>query len=79
MQPNVDLLCKEVCASNTQHCCASFRAGMQPGDVVLEINGVKVNTAEEVYQAVNSGDKITMVVQRGEELFRLQVIPEFTE
>ncbi|TKS86592.1 Serine protease HTRA2, mitochondrial [Collichthys lucidus] len=55
------------------------RAGMQPGDIVLEINGVKVNTAEEIYHAVHSSDKITMVVQRGEELFRLQMIPEYTE
>lgn len=52
---------------------------MQSGDIVLEINGVKVNTAEEIYHAVHSSDKITMVVQRGEELFRLQMIPEYTE
>ncbi|KAK9533693.1 hypothetical protein VZT92_008796 [Zoarces viviparus] len=55
------------------------RAGMLPGDVVVEINGVKVNTSEEIYQAVRSGDKITMVVQRGQELLRLQMTPECTE
>ncbi|KAG8013363.1 Serine protease HTRA2 [Nibea albiflora] len=55
------------------------RAGMQAGDIVLEINGVKVKTSEEVYQAVHGSDKLTMVVQRGEELFRLQMIPEYTE
>uniref|UniRef100_UPI0037E7D163 serine protease HTRA2, mitochondrial-like n=1 Tax=Semicossyphus pulcher TaxID=241346 RepID=UPI0037E7D163 len=57
----------------------SDRAGMLPGDIVLEINGVKVNTAEEIYTAVRSSDKITMVVQRGQELLQLQMTPEFTE
>uniref|UniRef100_A0A3Q0TAF6 HtrA serine peptidase 2-1 n=1 Tax=Amphilophus citrinellus TaxID=61819 RepID=A0A3Q0TAF6_AMPCI len=52
------------------------RAGMQAGDIVLEINGVKVNTSEEIYQAVRSSDKITMQVQRGQELRRLHVTPE---
>ncbi|XP_024918907.1 serine protease HTRA2, mitochondrial-like isoform X2 [Cynoglossus semilaevis] len=55
------------------------RAGMKPGDVVLEINGVEVNTAEEIYQAVHNSDKITMVVQRGQQALRLQMTPEYTE
>ncbi|TNN84238.1 Serine protease HTRA2, mitochondrial [Liparis tanakae] len=55
------------------------RAGMLPGDIVGEINGVKVNTSEEIYQAVRSGDKITMVVQRGDELLQLHMTPECTE
>lgn len=61
----------------TVWCC--FRAGMQPGDIVLEINGVKVNTSEEIYQAVRSSDVISMVVQRENKLVRLQMTPEFTE
>lgn len=63
----------------THHIVIHFRAGMLPGDVVVEINGVKVNTAEEIYQAVRSSDQITMVVQRGRELLRLQMTPEYTE
>ncbi|XP_056283170.1 serine protease HTRA2, mitochondrial-like [Pseudoliparis swirei] len=55
------------------------RAGMLPGDIVGEINGVKVNTSEEIYQSVRSGDKITMVVQRGDELLQLHMTPECTE
>ncbi|KAM3871253.1 serine protease HTRA2, mitochondrial-like [Diretmus argenteus] len=55
------------------------RAGMQPGDIVVEINGAKVNTSEEIYQAVRSSDNITMLVQRGPELLRLQIAPEYTE
>uniref|UniRef100_A0A3P8TZY2 Si:dkey-84o3.8 n=1 Tax=Amphiprion percula TaxID=161767 RepID=A0A3P8TZY2_AMPPE len=55
------------------------RAGMLPGDIVVEINGVTVNTSEEIYQAVRSSDKITMVVQRGNKLLQLQMTPEYTE
>ncbi|KAM3595046.1 uncharacterized protein V6R79_017590 [Siganus canaliculatus] len=57
----------------------AHRAGMQPGDIVLEINGVKVNTSEEIYQAVHSSNVISMVVQRENKLLRLQMTPEFTE
>lgn len=46
---------------------------------MLEINGVEVNTAEEIYQAVHNSDKITMVVQRGQQALRLQMTPEYTE
>lgn len=63
----------------THHIFVYFRAGMLPGDIVVEINGVKVNTAEEIYQAVRSSDQITMVVQRGREMLRLQMTPEYTE
>lgn len=52
---------------------------MLPGDIVVEINGVKVNTSEEIYQAVHSSDKISMMVQRGEQLLRLEMTPEYTE
>lgn len=55
------------------------RAGMLPGDIVLEMNGTKVNTSEEIYTAVRSSDRITMLVQRGNNLIHLQMIPEFTE
>ncbi|XP_051941929.1 serine protease HTRA2, mitochondrial-like isoform X1 [Hippocampus zosterae] len=55
------------------------RSGLLPGDVVLEINRVKVNTSEEIYAAVRGSDKITVVVQRGEQQLQLQMTPEYTE
>lgn len=55
------------------------RAGMLPGDIVVEINRVKVNSSEELYQAVRNSDKINMVVQRGNKLIQLQMTPEYTE
>lgn len=54
-------------------------AGMLPGDIVVEINGVKANTSEEIYQAVRNGNKLTMVVQREHKLVQLQMTPEYTE
>ncbi|KAK7904368.1 hypothetical protein WMY93_016975 [Mugilogobius chulae] len=57
----------------------SYRAGMLPGDIVLEINGIKVKTSEEIYTAVHNSDRITMVVQRGSKLIQLQITPEMTE
>uniref|UniRef100_A0A6Q2YMU8 Serine protease HTRA2, mitochondrial n=1 Tax=Esox lucius TaxID=8010 RepID=A0A6Q2YMU8_ESOLU len=55
------------------------RAGMKPGDIVLEINGTKVNTAEEIYNAVRTSDSITMVIRRGQDLLMLHMTPELTE
>jgi S1-C subfamily serine protease len=52
---------------------------MKPGDIVLEINGTKVNTSEEIYNAVRTSDSITMVIRRGQDLLRLHMTPEFTE
>ncbi|KAJ3613195.1 hypothetical protein NHX12_019447 [Muraenolepis orangiensis] len=55
------------------------KAGMQPGDVVVEINSTRVNTSEEIYQAVRSSNTISMLVQRGQDLLRLQITPEYAE
>lgn len=48
---------------------------MLPGDVVVKLNGVKVNTSEEIYKAIRSSS-INMLVQRENESIQLQVIPE---
>lgn len=55
------------------------RAGLKPGDIVLEVNGVKVNTSDDIYNAVRTSDSIKMVVSRGKDLLTLHVVPEFTE
>lgn len=57
----------------------AHRAGMKPGDVVVEINSNKVNTSEDIYKAVRSSDSINMVVRRGEDLLMLHMTPEYTE
>ncbi|CAL1575113.1 unnamed protein product [Knipowitschia caucasica] len=55
------------------------RDGMLPGDIVLEINGAKVNTAEDIYSAVHRNDRITLMVRRGNKLIDLQITPEITD
>nr|XP_017208437.1 serine protease HTRA2, mitochondrial-like [Danio rerio] len=55
------------------------RAGMKPGDVIIEINGVKVNTSEEIYNAVRTSESLNVVVRRGAGLLMLHMTPESTE
>uniref|UniRef100_A0A671TAX8 Serine protease HTRA2, mitochondrial-like n=1 Tax=Sinocyclocheilus anshuiensis TaxID=1608454 RepID=A0A671TAX8_9TELE len=55
------------------------RAGMKPGDVIVEINGSKVNTSEEIYNAVRTSDSLNVVVRRGADLLILHMTPEYTE
>lgn len=55
------------------------RAGLKPGDIVVEVNGVKVNTSEEIYNAVRTSDSINMVVRRDRDFLMLHMTPEFTE
>ncbi|KAK2896541.1 hypothetical protein QQF64_005959 [Cirrhinus molitorella] len=55
------------------------RAGMKPGDVIVEINGAKVNTSEEIYNAVRTSDSLNVVVRRGADLLMLHMTPEYTE
>lgn len=52
---------------------------MIPGDIVVEINGAKVKTSEEIYEAVRSSGHISMMVQRDGELLQLRVTPEYSE
>nr|XP_021328337.1 serine protease HTRA2, mitochondrial-like [Danio rerio] len=55
------------------------RAGMKPGDVNIEIKGVKVNTSEEIYNAVRTSESLNVVVRRGADLLMLHMTPESTE
>lgn len=55
------------------------RAGMKPGDVIIEINGSKVNTSEEIYSAVRTSDSLNVVVRRADDLLMLHMTPEHTE
>lgn len=52
---------------------------MHAGDIVVEINGAKVSTSEDIYNAVNSGNDLIMLVQRGDELLQLRMTPESAE
>lgn len=55
------------------------RAGMLPGDVVVEVNGVKVESSEQFYQAVQGSGDISIVVHRGRDRIHLHMTPEYTQ
>lgn len=55
-----------------------FRVGMLAGDIVVAINGVKVNSAKDVYQAAESSEQITITIQRGDKLIQMQLTPEYS-
>jgi serine protease Do len=47
---------------------AAANAGIQPGDVLLSINGLAVNTVDQVRQVVDkSGKSVALLIQRGDE------------
>lgn len=52
---------------------------MKPGDVIIEINGAKVKTSEEIYNAVRTSESLNVVVRRGGDLLNLHMTPESTE
>ncbi|XP_059506671.1 serine protease HTRA2, mitochondrial-like isoform X1 [Stegostoma tigrinum] len=57
----------------------AYLAGVRPGDIVLEINGRVVKTAEDVYQAVHRENSLTVVVRRGSEELMINIVPEVQE
>ena len=47
---------------------AAANAGIQPGDVLLSVNGLAVNTVDQVRQVVDkSGKSVALLIQRGDE------------
>ncbi|GCC42134.1 hypothetical protein chiPu_0026063 [Chiloscyllium punctatum] len=57
----------------------AYLAGVRPGDIVLEINGRVVKTAEDVYRAVHRENSLTVVVRRGSEELMINIVPEVPE
>ncbi|XP_069779502.1 serine protease HTRA2, mitochondrial-like isoform X1 [Narcine bancroftii] len=55
------------------------QAGMRPGDIIVEINGQLVKSAEDVYRAVHRETSLTVVVHRGTEELMINIVPETTE
>ncbi|XP_073442946.1 serine protease HTRA2, mitochondrial isoform X2 [Dendrobates tinctorius] len=57
----------------------AHQAGLKAGDIILEINSRKAATAEDVFDAVNSQEKLTMMIRRSYETLMVTVIPEPVE
>jgi regulator of sigma E protease len=60
---------------------AAERAGLQPGDVFLNIDGVEIDRFEQVRQIVQlaPGRALTIVVRRGQQTVTLTAIPDAVE
>lgn len=57
-------------------------AGLQAGDVIVEINGVRTNTWEKVVEGISSykeGETLEVTYRRGDETGTASVIPEYSE
>jgi regulator of sigma E protease len=60
---------------------AAQEAGFQPGDVVLSINGRRIDNFTEMQRIVSmsAGEKLTIVVRRGESDVTLTAVPRMQE
>ncbi|XP_028852453.1 serine protease HTRA1 isoform X2 [Denticeps clupeoides] len=58
---------------------AAYSAGLSNHDVIISINGQTVQSTEDVSEAVQSGDPLSVVVRRANEDVVLTVIPEEVE
>jgi regulator of sigma E protease len=60
---------------------AAEEAGFQPGDVVLSINGRRIDSFTEMQRIVSlsAGEKLTIVVRRGESDVTLTAVPRMQE
>lgn len=57
---------------------AAARAGLQPNDLILLINDIRVDSRkglERILSSINRSDSFQLLVQRGQELIRIQVRP----
>jgi putative serine protease PepD len=58
------------------------RAGLEPGDVITEVDGQPVASFEEFVVEIRTrrpGDTVTLTVERGSEEFEVDVVLDATE
>ena len=51
-------------------------AGIQPGDVITNINGETVTSSRDVYNAVSSSSELRVTLQRGRSTLSVIITPE---
>jgi S1-C subfamily serine protease len=47
-----------------------------PGDIVTHVNGTPVHSASNIYQALDSGQPLKMIMVRGTQRLQVNIIPE---
>lgn len=53
-----------------------FSAGLQPGDIVTEVNGQKIEGASSIYKILETADSLKMTVFRQRQKINITVAPE---
>lgn len=53
-----------------------YRSGLQPGDIIVKINGHHVNSAAQVHEIIKTDDKLKIQIERRGKAFTLTVVPE---
>ena len=52
------------------------RAGLKPGDIITQVNGQDVRTAEELEQLLRPGEEAQLTVRREDETMNVRIVPE---
>lgn len=53
-----------------------YRSGLQIGDIIVEINGKSIQSAADVYRAIESSELLHMAVYRGSVKLKLDIAVE---
>ncbi|KAL3311553.1 Serine protease htra2, mitochondrial [Cichlidogyrus casuarinus] len=55
----------------------AYRSGLEPGDLILELNDRKVNRSQDIQDIIANNDTVTMlIVRKGEKLYIRNIHPE---
>ncbi len=62
-------------------CCPAQKAGIKPGDYLLEANGVSLKNNRALIKVIgkSEGKEIAFKVRRGDRVFEAAITPEFSE
>ena len=63
-----------VVVRETQSYSPARRVGLRPGDIIVEINGTRIDRVRELRRAVSEGSQVwRLAVQRGDEVLRTAI------
>ncbi|ODN06172.1 Serine protease HTRA2, mitochondrial [Orchesella cincta] len=54
----------------------SYLAGIKPGDIITNINGLQITSAAQVHDKIKVDDKLNITIRRGPKTLTLTVVPE---
>jgi regulator of sigma E protease len=69
---------KPAVIEGVKHDSAAARAGLQPGDRIVEVDGIKNPTWEQLQPRVwlSANQPLTITVQRGDQIFQKTIVPQ---